>query len=109
MARNNIFRGLRGQSIFSIFTGPKQIVMQPYETTTESFIVRIWLEHKRTRFNQAVWRGHVTHVASGERRYVKDLDGIIFFIISYLEPLDANPSFSWRARRFWSRVKNLWK
>lgn len=83
--------------------------MHIYETTTDSFIVKIWLEDDSSRFNQVVWRGHITHVASGERRYVKDLDDILVFIGSYLERLGGNPGFSWRMRRLWKRMKQLWK
>lgn len=55
------------------------------ESTTHSFIVKIWLEETAEEDEAAVWRGHITHVPSAKRRYVKDMDEIKAFIVSYLE------------------------
>jgi len=52
-----------------------------FESVTHSFIVRIWLEEDdRTR-----WRGHITHVPSGDRQYVERLADIVDFIAPYVE------------------------
>jgi hypothetical protein len=55
------------------------------ETDTESFVVKVWLEETVEESGQAKWRGHVTHVSSGNRRYVESLSGIAAFIRPYLE------------------------
>ena len=55
------------------------------ETDTESFVVKVWLEETVEESGQARWRGHVTHVSSGNRRYVESLSGIAAFIRPYLE------------------------
>ena len=60
--------------------------MDSPEDQTQSFIVRVWLERKAHGRHGAVWRGHVTHVLTGDRRYVADLGGITDFIASYLPP-----------------------
>jgi hypothetical protein len=57
------------------------------ETTVHPFIVRIWLEETAEEAGQAVWRGHITHVPSGERRYLKELDDIVAFVAPYLEEM----------------------
>lgn len=57
------------------------------ESTICSFIIKIWLEETGEEANEAVWRGHITHVPSGERRYLKDLDDIRVFIVPYLEAM----------------------
>ncbi|MCI0396120.1 MAG: hypothetical protein L0332_30125 [Chloroflexi bacterium] len=61
--------------------------MEFVETQTHSFIIKIWLEETATEAEQARWRGHITHVPSGNRRYLQDLDEIKSFITPYLERL----------------------
>ena len=41
-----------------------------------SFIVRIWLEDTVEEVGAATWRGQITHVPSGERCYMEDLDDV---------------------------------
>ena len=55
------------------------------ETKTESFVIKLWLEETVEESGRAKWRGHVTHVTSGNRRYVENLAGISTFIRPYLE------------------------
>ncbi len=55
------------------------------EPDTQSFVVRVWLEETLEEEGRAKWRGHVTHVTSGERRYLESLSGIVDFIMPYLE------------------------
>ncbi len=58
-----------------------------FESSNQSFIVKIWLEETAEEAGRAMWRGHVTHVPSGQRRYIQDLDGIATFIVPYLEEM----------------------
>ena len=55
------------------------------EPDTQSFVVKVWLEETVEEEGRAKWRGHVTHVTSGERQYLESLSGIATFIIPYLE------------------------
>lgn len=55
------------------------------EPDTQSFVVKVWLEETVEEAGRARWRGHVTHVTSGERRYLESLSGIAAFIRPYLE------------------------
>ena len=57
------------------------------ERTTQSFIVRVWLEGSVTDVDRVTWRGQITHVPSGERRYLKELGEITAFIARYLEEM----------------------
>jgi len=57
------------------------------ETITHSFIIKIWLEESADEVNRATWRGHITQVPSGERRYLVNLDEIKIFILPYLEEM----------------------
>lgn len=52
---------------------------------SHSFVVKIWLEETQGESGQAKWRGHVTHVLTGERIYFEKMGIIIDFIIPYLE------------------------
>jgi hypothetical protein len=63
------------------------------EASSHSFVIRLWLEETKEEAGRAVWRGHITHVLSGERRSVQTLVAISSFIASYLEAMgvDAEP------------------
>ena len=56
-----------------------------YEFSTHAFVIKIWLE------DGLRWRGHITHVPSGERKYFEELDEIEEFIIPYLETMGIRP------------------
>jgi len=72
-------------------------VQQP---DTQSFVIKVWLEETVEEAGRARWRGHVTHVASGERRYVESVAGLTAFIRPYLERWGVKFSFSHRVRNF---------
>ncbi len=55
------------------------------ESNTHSFVVRIWLEDPPDEYQEGHWRGHITHVHSGERRYLDDLNDILAYIAPYLK------------------------
>jgi len=58
---------------------------------TRSFVVKIWLEEER-----GIWRGHITNVHSGERRYFEELSDILDFIAPYVEGMKTG-----RTRGLW--------
>lgn len=70
-----------------------------YESTSHSFIVRIWLEDPATRGRRAVWRGQITHVDDGERRTVQHLGQIVAFITLYLNQMGVTEGLVWRLIR----------
>lgn len=61
--------------------------MDVFEIHTHSFILRIWVEESDLESKKILWRGHITHVQSKERRYIEDLFEVVTFIESYLQPL----------------------
>jgi len=81
--------------------------MDLYESTTHPFIIKIWLEETAEEAGQAKWRGHITHVPSGERRYLEDLDDISAFIVPYLDGMGVKFDICWRARQ-WLRQWKLY-
>lgn len=74
--------------------------MEPLETVTHSFIVKLWLEQSPDGTHGAVWRGHITHVPSGARAYLDDLDSIIVFMLPYLRSLGVRPPLWWRLKHW---------
>lgn len=79
--------------------------MDEIESEAQSFIVRVWVEERAEGASRGVWRGHITHVPSGERRYLKNLDEIGDFIASYLETMGVKPGIRWRMRRWLKRLR----
>ncbi len=75
------------------------------EYNVHSFIVKVWVEKAARSFRRERLHGHITHVPSGERRYLKNLDGIKTFILPYLKGVggDDDP-FRLRAA-LWLRRK----
>jgi len=61
--------------------------MESYESSTCSFIVKIWVEEIDKETAQMKWRGHITNVLSHKRQYVEDLDAITDFITVHLEQM----------------------
>ena len=84
--------------------------MDLYERNTFSFIVKIWLEETTEETGRVLWRGHITHVPSGERRYLKDLDDILLFVALYLATMGVKLRLCWRLKRWWTEQIDLrWK
>lgn len=76
-----------------------------HEPDTQSFVVKVWLEETVEETGRAKWRGHVTHVTSGERRYLESLSGIVDFIKPYLERWGVRFDVSSRFGRFLDRKR----
>ncbi len=73
------------------------------EPNAQSFIVKVWVEDKADEGGRGVWHGHVTHVPSHERRYLKNLGEIEDFIAPHLEAMGVKLGVSWRVRRWLKR------
>ena len=74
------------------------------EPDAQSFIVKVWVEDGSETGGQGVWRGHITHVSSHERRYLKNLNEIEDFIAPYLEEMGVKLGVCWRIRRWLKRL-----
>lgn len=81
--------------------------MDPSESNTHSFIVKVWLEETIEEAGQAKWRGHITHVQSGARRYMENLDEVGAFIAPYLESMGVNLGFCRQVKQWLHRGKWL--
>ncbi len=83
--------------------------MDTLESTTQSFIVKVWVEEIAEEPGQGVWHGHITHALSGERHYLKNLDEVRDFIAPYLEEMGVKLRIRWRVRRWFKRVRKRGK
>ena len=74
------------------------------DAETFSFIVKIWVEQAHSKTESATWQGHMTHVPSGERHYLKNLDDIPVLIAQYLGKLGVKSKLGQRVRRWLKRL-----
>ena len=57
---------------------------RPNTANIQTFIVKIWVEDEvSNNTGKPVWRGFITQVSSGERRYVKSLDEINTYFLKF--------------------------
>ena len=75
--------------------------MDLFESRTHSFIIKIWLEDEE----HETWRGHVTHVPDGERRYFESLNDILTFISAYLQMPEVKTEEKKTLRRWFKRFR----
>ena len=53
----------------------------------QSFIVKVWCENDSEEGGKIIWRGHITHVPSGTRKYIRSLEEISNFIVPFLDKM----------------------
>ncbi len=58
---------------------------------THGFVVRLWYEPREIESAAPEWRGWIECVATGERRYVRNVGEIATVIESYLTGPRADP------------------
>ena len=83
--------------------------MRSFESKTHSFIVKMWLEETVDEPRRSKWRGHITHVPDGKRRYLNSVQAIPAFITSYLETKVVKVSRFERLRRWLKQVRRIWR
>jgi hypothetical protein len=82
--------------------------MDPLESSTHSFIVKIWRERMQEQGRQCTWRGQITHVPSGERRAFTRLVDLTAFIVPYLERLGVSVTPQGRIKYWVQRRIGQW-
>ncbi len=78
--------------------------MDESEFVAQSFIVKVWVEEQAGRAGRDIWRGHITHVPDGSRRYLKSLDEIGDYIAPYLKAMGVKLGMYWQMRRWLSHL-----
>jgi hypothetical protein len=79
------------------------------ESSRYSYVIRLWFEATAAEAGHAQWRGHITNVASGERRFFEDLDEIADFIAPTLEHFGARIRYGLRVRRWIRRIRKRFR
>ena len=69
--------------------------MDSFETSFQSFVIKIWIEETAAESGRVLWRGHITHIPSKRRVYLDDLNEIIRFISPYLEQMGIELGQKW--------------
>lgn len=75
-------------------------ILDPGDSTSQSFVIKIWLEETVEQTGEAVWRGRITHVPSGEEGALNDLNEVTAFISPYLESIGVKPTIRARMTRW---------
>lgn len=75
------------------------------EGQTHRFVVKVWIEETAEEASRPAWCGHITHIPSGTRRYFRDLDRLVAFIVPYLRELGVHPRPGRRLRRWLARLR----
>lgn len=103
-AHFNLDAGLNLKTFESIVeTSSEDATTNSIEPNAHSFIIKVWLEQTAAEAGSAQWRGHITHVPSGKRRYLKDLFDVCVFLVPYLEEMGVHLGFLWKARQWLHR------
>jgi hypothetical protein len=76
--------------------------MNLLETTTHSFVIKIWQEEPAAESGRGKWRGRITHVGTGAHGYFEDLAEIPRFVAPYLGYAAYEQD---RTRRLWHRLR----
>lgn len=72
-----------------LLKGVGATLMESYERTTCSFIVRIWTDVEETPFPK-VWRGSISHIPSGARYYFSEVDRLCEIVALHLYQMGVN-------------------
>jgi hypothetical protein len=69
------------------------------EAGSHAFVIRLWQEEAADVGRRQLWRGHITHLPGGERRYLFHLDDVVAFMTVYVPAADvgARGGFLYRA------------
>lgn len=54
---------------------------------THSFVVKVWEKEGRVSQGGVPWRGSITHVGTGKRRYLENLREVSGFLVPYVRDL----------------------
>jgi len=74
------------------------------ESALHSFIIKLWLEADCNQSEPNVWRGYITHVPTGDRRYLKRLSDITDFVQEYVHDKHDRKDLRSRARNWLKRA-----
>lgn len=81
---------------------------QPVEQdTSNSFILKIWTEETTAKGEPVSWRGSISHVPDGTRRYFMDLQTMADFVGDFIDSMGGDAGLAYHMRkvvRRWQRT-----
>lgn len=77
--------------------------MDLYEPHTHTFVIRLWLEEAAQEQGETLWRGHITHLLTKNRRYLQTPDDIVLFLLPYLSEMGVRVQLRWRIKWWLAR------
>jgi hypothetical protein len=75
------------------------------EHPTQSFVLRVWIEEPARDGSRTTWRGHITHVQTGERRSVGSIADVHRFLAEHLGALGVRFRAADRIRMLLMRTR----
>ena len=78
-------------------TGEREQFIEPL---THAFVLKLWLIDQQERQGKRAWRGHLVHVATGERIYFDNMSQLNNRLLQYLDQIGVQLPFWWRAYRW---------
>lgn len=73
--------------------------MEPSGVKACSFVIQVWIEEPLDTTSETRWHASITHVATGDRRYVRRLHEICDFVAHYLSIAGVRPQGGWHCLR----------
>lgn len=80
------------------------MAMEP-ESTTHSFVIKIWPSGVPEEADQGAWQGRITHVPSGKSGPLEELNEIAEFISPFLESMGVRPTIRVRMSRWAQQLR----
>lgn len=80
-------------------------IVDPIESTTQSFVIKIWPTGAIEVADQVEWQGRITHVPSGHAAQLEELNEIGEFIMPYLESIGVKPTIRARVTRWAQQLR----
>lgn len=77
------------------------------ELLSDAFMIRFWLEDTAQNNKATPWHGQITHVSSGESRYIKDLHGLLDYAVHFLKSMGARIGWDWRIRSWLTQGRSM--
>jgi hypothetical protein len=66
--------------------------LNPLDSQSHVFVLKVWLEEPATASQPALWRGQITHAITGDRCYFQSLQPMLDFLLRYLNQWESDRS-----------------
>jgi hypothetical protein len=75
------------------------------ESTSHTFVIRIWSEDQAEGLDRSKWHGRITHMPSGAINHFGTLNEISDFISPYLQSQGVRPTIRERVTRWAQQLR----